>query len=31
LRPEALLQHSVPGIIRHLREDQVDVLVLVPV
>ena len=31
LRPEALLQQSVPGIIRHLRADQVDVLVLVPV
>jgi D-proline reductase (dithiol) PrdB len=31
MRPEALLQQSVPGIIRHLRKDQVDVLVLVPV
>jgi len=31
LRPEGLLQRSVPGIIRRLREDQVDALVLLPV
>ena len=31
VRPEALLQHSVPGIIRHLRREQVDAVVLVPV
>ena len=31
MRPEALLKQSVPGIISHLRKDQVDVLVLVPV
>jgi D-proline reductase (dithiol) PrdB len=31
LRPEALLRHSVPDIIRHLRAEQVDAVVLVPV
>ncbi len=31
LRPEALLQRSVPDIIHHLREEQVDAVVLVPV
>ncbi len=30
-RPEPLLQHSVPGIIRRLHEEQVDAVVLVPV
>lgn len=31
LRPEALLRDSVPAIIRRLREERVDVVVLVPV
>jgi len=31
LRPEALLQRSVPDIIRRLHEEQVDAVVLVPV
>jgi D-proline reductase (dithiol) PrdB len=31
LRPEALLRRSVPDIIRHLRQEQVDAVVLVPV
>jgi len=31
LRPEALLAHTVPDIIRHLRQGQVDAVVLVPV
>lgn len=31
LRPEALLRDSVPDIIRRLREQQVDAVVLVPV
>jgi len=31
VRPEALLEQSVPGIIRHLRREQVDAVVLVPV
>ncbi len=30
-RPEPVLQHSVHGIIRHLHEEQVDAVVLVPV
>ena len=30
LEPETLLDESVPAIIRHLRDDQVDVVVLVP-
>jgi D-proline reductase (dithiol) PrdB len=31
LRPEALLQHSVPDVISHLRQEHVDAVVLVPV
>jgi len=31
VRPEALLQQSVPGIVHHLREEKVDAVVLVPV
>jgi D-proline reductase (dithiol) PrdB len=31
LRPAALLERSVPGIVRHLREERVDAVVLVPV
>lgn len=31
LRPEALLRRNVPEIIRRLREEQVDAVVLVPV
>ena len=31
LRPEVLLQQSVPGIIRHLRDERVDAVVLIPV
>jgi D-proline reductase (dithiol) PrdB len=31
VRPEALLQRSVPDVIRRLREEQVDAVVLVPV
>ena len=31
LRPEPLLSSSVPGIIRQLREENVDAVVLVPV
>jgi len=31
MRPEALLQRSVPDIIHRLREEQVDAVVLVPV
>ncbi len=31
LRPERLLRESVPGMVRQLREEQVDVVVLVPV
>jgi len=31
LRPEALLQQSVPSIVSHLREEHVDGVVLVPV
>jgi len=31
MRPEALLRRSVPDIIRHLREEQVEAVVLVPV
>jgi len=31
LRPEALLAHAVPDIIRHLRQELVDAVVLVPV
>ena len=31
LRPEKLLQETTPQIIRNLQEDQVDVVVLVPV
>jgi len=31
VRPEALLRDSVPGIIRQLREECVDAVVLVPV
>lgn len=31
LRPEALLRDSIPGIIRRLREEQVDAVLLVPV
>jgi D-proline reductase (dithiol) PrdB len=31
LRPEALLERSVPDIIRRLHEEQVDAVVLVPV
>jgi D-proline reductase (dithiol) PrdB len=31
LRPERLLRESVPGMVRQLREEHVDVVVLVPV
>jgi D-proline reductase (dithiol) PrdB len=31
LRPERLLRESLPGMIRQLRDEQVDVVVLVPV
>jgi D-proline reductase (dithiol) PrdB len=31
LRPERLLRESLPGIVRQLREERVDVLVLIPV
>jgi D-proline reductase (dithiol) PrdB len=31
VRPDALLCHTVPGIIRQLRQEQVDAVVLVPV
>jgi len=31
LRPEKLLQETTPQIVRNLQEDQVDVVVLVPV
>jgi D-proline reductase (dithiol) PrdB len=31
VRPEALLRHTVPGIIRQLRQEEVDAVVLVPV
>ncbi len=31
LRPQALLEQSVPNILRRLREEQVDAVVLVPV
>ena len=31
LRPEDLLAQAVPDIIRHLRQEQVDAVVLVPV
>lgn len=31
LRPKALLDESVPSIIRHLQEEQAEVVVLVPV
>jgi hypothetical protein len=31
LRPERLLQESLPGMVRQLREEHVDVVVLVPV
>jgi D-proline reductase (dithiol) PrdB len=31
LRPERLLRESLPGMVRQLREEQVDVVVLVPV
>lgn len=31
LRPERLLRESLPGIIRQLREEHVDVVVLIPV
>lgn len=31
LRPEALLRDSIPGIIRQLREERVDAVLLVPV
>lgn len=31
LRPERLLRESVPGIVRQLREEHVDVVVLIPV
>ena len=31
LRPEALLQHAVPGIIQQLRAERVDAVALVPV
>ena len=31
LRPERLLQESLPGIVRKLREEHADVVVLVPV
>ena len=30
LEPKTLLDESVPAIVRHLRDDQVDVVVLVP-
>jgi D-proline reductase (dithiol) PrdB len=31
LRPDVLLRHTVPGIIGQLRQEQVDVVVLIPV
>jgi D-proline reductase (dithiol) PrdB len=31
LRPKTLLEESTPAIVRHLRSDDVDVVVLVPV
>ncbi len=31
LRPEQMLRETVPAIIAHLREDQVDAVILVPV
>jgi D-proline reductase (dithiol) PrdB len=31
LRPDALLRHTVPGIIGQLRQERVDAIVLVPV
>jgi D-proline reductase (dithiol) PrdB len=31
LRPERLLLESLPGMVRHLREEHVDVVALVPV
>jgi hypothetical protein len=31
LRPEQLLRETLPGITRQLREEHVDVVVLVPV
>jgi hypothetical protein len=31
MRPEPLLRDSVPAIVRRLREEQVDAVVLVPV
>jgi D-proline reductase (dithiol) PrdB len=31
LRPERLLRESVPGIVRQPRQEQVDVVVLIPV
>ncbi len=31
LQPKVLLEESVPGIIQHLRDEQVDVAILVPV
>ena len=31
LRPERLLRESVPGIVRQLREEHIDVVVLIPV
>ena len=31
VRPEALLRHTVPGIIDRLRQERVDAVVLVPV
>ncbi len=31
VQPEALLQESTPAILRHLRDDHVDLVVLVPV
>jgi hypothetical protein len=31
LRPDALLERGVPGIVRHLREERADAVVLVPV
>ena len=31
VRPDALLRHTVPGIIGQLRQEQVDAVVLVPV
>ena len=31
LRPERLLRESLPGMVRQLREEHVDIVVLVPV